>query len=182
MSLLERFDVGDQIPELYINFYGRIAWRFESLQSCLDNLRRGVESGFSSGNIEMSFFCVIHVIKCTFYTGENLRSVLKEIDHYLKLLAETHTSKLNENFLLYFRETVSVLIDKGHATGLDKPSSSILSHGSYLGGAALLVQQSIRAYWSGYTERCDHFIQKCLPLVGQEGQFNSYLIKFYHGK
>jgi hypothetical protein len=106
--------------------------------------------------------------------------VLKEIDHYLKL-TETHTSKLNEQYLLYFRETVSVLIDKGHATSThDKPSFG--HYDSYLAGASLLVQQAIRAYWFGFTERCHHFIDRCLPLIGQEGQFNSYLLKFYYGK
>ena len=180
MSLLERFDVGDQIPELYYTYYGRIAWRFESLQSCTDYLRRGFKSGLSVGNPDGGFHCVIHVIKGAFFSGENLISILKEIDYLLHLL-ESYNNVVVRNYLLNFRETVSTLIDKGSATSIEA-KASFFYNGNDLGESAALVQQAIRAYWLGYTERCNHFIEKGLNMIGQSGQHNSYQMKFYYGK
>ena len=65
----------------------------------------------------MGMHCGIHVIKYLLFSGANLRSILKEIDYYLRLL-ETYKSEMARNFLLTWRETVSMLIDNGQATSI----------------------------------------------------------------
>jgi hypothetical protein len=170
MSLLNRFNFGDQIPTAYYLYYGRIAWRFEHLQLCTSFLRRGVESGLSSGNPADGLNCAIHVIKGIFYCGENLLSVLKEIDYFLNLLGSYNHAEAR-NYMLNFRETVSTLIDRGSATDIEAKASS-----------PLLVHNAIRMYWLGYTERCNHFIEKSLKMIGLSGQYYSYYMKFYLGK
>lgn len=175
LSLLERFDVGgDQISGIFMNFYGRIAWNFEPFQVCGDNLRRGFESGLSSGS-NFGFNCAFHVIKTGIISGENLVALLKEIDYYLHLL-KTYKSELMRNALLISRETVSALIDKGGVTGIEV---KVVSNS---GQEPVLFHQAFRAFWSGYTVRCHHFFEKCSQLSGLYVQFNPILLKFYHGK
>jgi len=176
MSLLERFDVGgDQISGVFMNFYGRIAWRFEPFQVCGDNLRRGFESGLSSGSNRGGFHCAFHVIKTGIISGEKLASLLKEIDHCLHLL-KTYKSELIKNALLISRETVSALIDKGHATSIEAKASNDFKR------EPLFFHQAFRAYWQGHGVRCHHFFDKCSQLSGQYVQLNPFLLKFYHGK
>lgn len=178
MSLLDRFDFGDQIPTIYYCFYGMIAWRFEHLQVCTNFLRRGVESGLSSGNPTDGIHCALHVIKGSFFGGENLLSVLKEIDHFLHLLG-SYSQAEARNYMLNFRETVATLIDTGNSTDIEArsspPSNTNLE-------SVFLVHKAIRMYWLGYTDRCNHFIEKSLEMIGSSGKYNSYVMKFYHGK
>jgi hypothetical protein len=176
MSLLERFDVGgDQISGVFMNFYGRIAWHFEPFQVCGDNLRRGFESGLSSGSNRGGFHCAFHVIKTGIISGEKLASLLKEIDYCLHLL-KTYKSELIKNALLISRETVSALIDKGHATSIEAKASNDFKR------EPLFFHQAFRAYWQGHGVRCHHFFDKCSQLSGQYVQLNPFLLKFYHGK
>jgi len=175
LSLLERFDVGgDQISGVFMNFYGRIAWHYEPFQVCGDNLRRGFESGLSSGS-NLGFHCAFHVIKTAIISGEKLDSLLKEIDYYLHLL-KTYKSELMKNALLISRETVSALIDKGEATSIE---AKVFNNSSQ---EPVFFHQAYRAFWSGYTVRCHHYFEKCSQLSGQYVQFNPFVLKFYHGK
>ena len=107
-----------QIPELYFHFYGRIACRFEPLQEGIVRLRQGFEAGLSTGQADMGLNCLIQSVKNSIFSGANLQSTLKEIDHYLHLL-KTYKSELTKNYLLIFREAVSQLIDNGKATGIN---------------------------------------------------------------
>eukprot|EP00984_Skeletonema_dohrnii_P024547 scaffold13678_cov106-Skeletonema_dohrnii-CCMP3373.AAC.2 len=181
MSLQERFDMAAQIPELYFNFYGRIAWRFEPFQVCADNLRRGFETGLSTGDNDMGLQCAIHAIKTAVFSGASLKSTLKEIDYYLHLLKTFKSAKFYTNILIY-RETVSVLIDKGDATSipekavfgdLDDPGNKLRD--------GFFCHRAIRAYWSGYTERCNHYSEKYMSISWPEARFMKLQMQFYHG-
>ncbi len=158
-----------------MNFYGRIAWRFEPFQVCGDHLRRGFESGLSSGSVR-GFNSAYHAVKSGIISGEKLVSLLKEIDFYLHLL-KTYKDEIMRNVLLFGRETVSVLIDKGEATSIDAEVVPINASQE-----PVFFHQAYRAFWSGYTVRCHHFFEKCSQLSGQYVQFNSFILKFYHGK
>jgi hypothetical protein len=182
MSLVERFDVPAQIPELYLNFYGRIAWRFEPFQAGIGNLRHSFEAGLSYGNNDMGMHCGIHVIKYLLFSGANLRSILKEIDYYLRLL-ETYKSEMARNFLLTWRETVSMLIDNGQATSIQaKACLGDLEDPGNKMREAFFHHSAIRCFWLGHTERCRYYSEKCLNLFGQGSQPIAYIAKFYIGK
>ncbi|KAK1746264.1 hypothetical protein QTG54_002871 [Skeletonema marinoi] len=183
MSLRERFDVAAQIPELYFNFYGRIAWRFEPFQAGIDKLRQGFEAGLSSGHADMGLHCAIQVIKTTILSGANLSSILKEIDYYLHLLKTK--SEVTRNFLRVFRKTVSLLIDNGEATSTAAdPCIGVgdLNDQNRKLRDAVLQHSVIRCYWSGHNERCRNFGEKCKHLFGQGRQSTSYIAQFFFGK
>ena len=179
MSLLDRVDVGDQIPIVYNSFYGTIAWRFEPKQLCTNFLRQGFESGLSSGKSEDGFTCAIQAIKFAIFGGENLMSLLKEIDYYLHQLETSKNNALARNFMLNHRETVSTLIDKGSATAIEAKASFPSNHP---GESAVIVHQAVRMYWLGWTLRCNHFIQKNWKMIEQSGPYLSCIINFYYGK
>ena len=182
MSLLERFDVADQLPVVYFFFYGRIAWRFEPFQVCGDKTQQAFETSLSLGRVDVAFFCLIHAIKYAIFSGANLRSLLKEIDYYLHLL-DIYKIELARNYLLTFRETVSLLIDSGQATSIeakacigdpDDPGNKLRE--------TVFFYKTVQCYWVGHTERCQHFSEKCVPILGPLGQLNTCMSKFYHGK
>ena len=184
MSLQERFDVAAQVPELYSNFYGRIAWRFEPFQDCANNLRRGFETGLSSGNNDVGLLCALQVIKTKIFSGSNLKSLLNEINYYLHLL-KTFQITRGINLMITFRETVSVLIDKGQATSIEAKAAfgDLNDPGNRLRDV-FYFHQAIQAYWSGYTERCHHYIEKFMSVIciGQDVRLTTFQMEFYHGK
>ena len=185
MQLLLKFDtMASQIPELYLYFYGRIAWRFEPIQLGINYCRQAFEAGLSNGNIAMSFHCAIQAIKISFFSGTNLRAILKEIDYYLHLL-ETYKCELAKNYMLIFRETVSVLIDNGQTQTTSiaaKPVVGDTNDSSNKMREAVFFHKAIQCFWRGYHERCRHYSEKCLQINGQTGQFNSCMLKFYFGE
>jgi len=67
----------------------------------------------------MGFYCSIFVVQQSIHRGEKLTSVLKEIDYYLQIF-DTHKSVVPRNYLLLFRETVSVMIDNEQAKGTEE--------------------------------------------------------------
>ena len=173
------------VPELYFHFYGRIAWRFESFQAGIGNLRQGFEAGLSYGHADMGLHCAIHVIKNTMYSGANLNSIMKEIDYYLHIL-ETYKSEVARNFLLIFRETVSTLIDNGQATSIDAtPCVGDLDDQKNKLRDAVLHHSAIRCFWLGHSERCWYFSEKCMRCIipsDQAGRITAYMAKFFFGK
>ena len=172
-----------QIPELYNNFYGMIAWRFESFQEGVIRLRQGFEAGLSFGQIDQGLHCLIHRIKLAIVSGANLKSTLKEIDYYLHLL-KTYKSIITTNAMLWFRETLSLLIDKGEATSIEeKAAFGDLNGKSYNLRAMSLYHKVIRAFWSGYTEQCRYYSEKYMSISLEEVRFlNKSQVEFYHGK
>ena len=182
MSLLERLDVADQLPVILLNFNGWVAWRFEPFQVCGDKTRRAFETALSLGNVGLAFYCSFHVIKYAIFSGANLRSLLKEIDYYLHLL-KTYKREVPRNYLLNFRETVSLLIDKGQATSIEaKACIEDLNNPDNRMRESLFFYKAVQCYWVGHTERCKYFSEKCMPILAPLEQLDTYLSKFYHGK
>jgi hypothetical protein len=182
MLLLEKFDVPDHIPIGFFNFYGWVAWRYEPFQVCADKTRRAFEIALSSGDVDTAFYCSFHVAKYALFSGESLRSLLKEIDYYLHLLG-TYKSEVARNYLLTFRETVSLLIDNGQATSIG--AKAYYGDLDDLGNKmreSFFFHKAIQCYWLGHTERCRYYSEKCMPILGPLEQFNTYMSKFYHGK
>lgn len=183
LSLRERFDMAVLVPEIYVNFYGRIAWGFEPFQVCTNNLRQGFEAGLSSGHVGIGLDCSFHAIKFAMVSGANLKSILKEIDYYLLRLKTYKNAHIKNPFLIY-RETVSLLIDNGEATGIEEKAvlgdSNDNENNVY--AALLFYHQAIRAYWSGYADQCRYYCEKHLSISSQEVRFIRTQVEFYHGK
>ena len=170
-----------QIPDLYLNYYGRIAWRFEPFQEGIVRLRQGFEAGLSSGHADMGFHCLVHLIKLAIVSGVNLKSILKDIDYHLQLL-KTYKSAMSK-YILYFRETVSLFIDKGEATGIEeKAFGDPNEENKPMRDDVLFYHKAIRAFWSGHTEQCRYYSEKFMALSLDEVRLNKSQVEFYHGK
>jgi hypothetical protein len=85
--------------------------------------------------------------------------------------------------ILSVRGTVSILIDKGEATGIEATPcyGDLNDPGNKREARVFYFHQAFQNYWLGYTERCLHFVQKCFDVYEPE-KFEVYVIKFYHGK
>ena len=173
-----------QIPDIYFNFYGRVAWRFEPFQEGIIHLRQGFEAGLSFGHADMGFYCLMFVVKLAIVSGANLKSTLKEIDYYLQLL-KTYKSEVSNNYMLYFRETVSLLIDKGEATSVEEKvvfGDLNNEENKFIRDDAVFYHKAIRAFWSGHTEQCRYYSEKFMSLTLDEMRLNKSQVEFYHGK
>ena len=184
LSLRKRFDVAAQIPDLYLNYYGRIAWRFEPFQEVIVRLRQGFEAGLSSGHADMGFHCLVRLIKFAIASGANLKSILKEIDYHLQLL-KTIRSEVSNKYMLYFRETVSVLMDKEEATSAKEKAvfGDVNDEGNKpIRDDAAFYHKVLRAYWSGHNDQCRYYSEKFMSLSLDEVRLNKSQVEFYHGK
>lgn len=131
----------------------------------------------------MGLHCAFHMVKYGIISGANLKSLLKEIDYYLHLL-KTHKNATLENLILNSRETVSLLIDNGEATGIEEKAvfGDSSDKGNNMFDALLFYHQSFRAYWSGYTDRCRYYSEKHLSISSQEVRLIKMQVELYHGK
>ena len=105
-----------------------------------------------------------------------MASLLKEIDYYLHLL-KTYKSELAMKLLMFYRATVSTLIDRGERNGIE---ANLFSNDTEPGPKLREVfyfNAVFRNYWLGYTERCHHFAQKSFALSKQPGAFTNH---FYY--
>lgn len=175
-------NLNDQMADLTLNYYQGPGY-LESLQSGAKKLREAFESGLTIGNANTAFYCAIQGTWFSLASGEkDLTSLLKQIDYYLHLLG-TYKSEMTKYFLLCFRETISILIDKGEATSIDKkltqeevsnPDNNKLLELFYF-------HRTFRNFWLGYTERCQHYVKLFLELE-QPRYYDMYIFKFYQGK
>ncbi len=178
----ERFNSTDQMAELSLifnNTVGHLEWIHPGAQ----RLRTCFGSALSSGNANMGFLCATQSINFSILSGEKeLNSLLKEIDYYLHLL-ETYKSEVSKKYMLWARETVSILIDKGEATSISGKESHHVSDVSDRADKFLdtyYCQQVVRNFWLGYGERCRHFALKLFARIRQ-GSYLYQISKFYYG-
>ena len=166
-----------QLRLIFTNAVGHLEWFHAGVQ----RLRVCFDSALSSGNAEMGFFCALQLVIFSILSGEKeLTSLLKDIDYYLHLL-ETYKSEISKKYLLSYRETVSMLIDKGEATSIEAKEN--LGDANDPGNKFMetfYYQQVLRNFWLGYGERCRHFAQKGFARIPQ-GRYFSHIIKFYYG-
>ena len=181
LAMSEKFGSSDKKTELCVNYYMG-AGHLDSYQSGADQLRRGFASGMSSGNASMAFYCASHGIHFSTMSAEqDLSSLLKEIDYYLHLLG-IYKSEMAKKIILCYRETVSTLIDRGEATGIEARLCQADISDPAPGNKLLEVfyfHQVFRNYWLGYTERCHHYAEKSFTVTKNERKFVFF---FYYGK
>ena len=205
LSMLKRFDVYNQYPLFYLDYYGRFAWRFEPLQVCADELRRAFEAALSLGQVQTAFHCAAHSIKTSIFSGSNLKSILKEIDYYLHLL-KTYKSEVSKNFLLIFRETVCLLIDNGKTNSIESaPCVGDLNDPANKQRESALFHKAMQCMWIGHAQRFRYYSEKRVLILARKlfkvlivfslrsqtltilfapalAQLSTYLSQFYHGK
>lgn len=82
--------------------------------------------------------------------------------------------------LLAYRETISVLINKGQQTGMVEDIQESNSNPHYEQHHSLQkhLNKALQAFWSGYTARCNYYVTKVLE-NRRLGPMNRDLILFY---
>ena len=131
--------------------------------------------------LEVSYSRLIHYPLLSLFSPTQrllfTRSLLQEIDCHINFL-KSYKHEIANNFLLGTREAVSTLIDKGQDTCIEAKASFDLSKLSEV----FYFFEATKCFWLGYKERFKRFASKCLDMFGHLPQFNTYQIKFYHGK
>ena len=181
LEMSESMNLIDQMADLQLN-YDQGPGHLESFQSGAKKLREAFASGLTIGNANTAFYCAIQGTWFSLASGEkDLTSLLKQIDYYLHLLG-TYKSEMTKYYLLCFRETISILIDKGEATGIDdKLTQEDVSNPDNKLLELFYFHQTFRNFWLGYTERCQHYVKLFLELK-QPRYYDMYIFKFYQGK
>jgi len=185
MALLNRFgsyvDIG---PEICLIYYSFVAPHTEPLQLCTENLRKGFEVGISGGVSTIALYNSLFIIKTAIFSGENLQALLMEVDYHLEVMNRFHHTLLLP-YLLGYRETISILIDKGHSTG-SQSNTAYPPGGDSTSGAVeahrrkevMFMNRTLQSFWCGYSQRCHHYGKKAVEL--QSGVlFNKLLMSFY---
>lgn len=168
MTLFERFDSSEIIPEVFYCYYGFVAVNKEPLQLCTDHLRKGFEVGVSAGDATIACYNSIHLIRTALLGGEELSSLLKEADYHLEVLTSFRI-KLSMPYINAYRETISTLIDKGQSTAPQTTESKTVipsyeaepnaSNTVYAQrhNETLYFNKVLQSFWLGYSERTHHW-------------------------
>ena len=130
-----------------------------------------------------AFYNSMHLIRVALLGGENLSTLLKETDYHLEVMTRFR-SKLSVTFLSAYRETISMLIDKGQSTGpkisYAKLEETMASNAVYAQRheETVYVSRTFQSFWMGYSERCHHYAKKSLEMK-LLGRHNKLTILFY---
>jgi len=185
MSMLKRFvNSSDILPRVNFCYYGFTAVHVLPLQVCSANLRKGFEVGMSAGDSATdAFYNSIHLIRISLLSGENLPGLLEETDYHLEAMTRLR-NKVSMPYLLAYRETIAMLIDKGESTGAKQNygelEEKIESNAVYAQRhkETLSVNRALQSFWLGYTQRCHHYAKKSLEMQ-LLGRHNKLVILFY---
>ena len=171
------------VPRANFVYYGLVAIWTESLQLCTINLRKGLDVAMSCGNSETTlYYNSLTFVRCALLGGEHLPSILKETDIHLKAMYG-FGNYLSFHWVAAYRETISILIDKGEHTAasndfnIDINSENQVYVHRY--NETLWVNKMLQAFWMGYTTRCHHYASKALELTPAIGNHNRLVILFY---
>ena len=136
----------------------------------------------SSGDTTISLYTSIYLTKLAIFGGENLWATLTEIDYYCEIMKKLKNKNLLP-YLLQYRETISILVDKGHHTGShSNADGSCEGINSCVEGDQRFVEgnfmnRALQAFWCGHAQRCHHYSLKMIELQSV-GQFNKPIVSF----
>mmetsp|Transcript_7945 Transcript_7945/g.17919 ORF Transcript_7945/g.17919 Transcript_7945/m.17919 type:complete len:1329 (+) Transcript_7945:91-4077(+) len=179
----KRFHRAEMLPNLYVVYYGLVAFYSKPLQNTIDMLRQGFDVGMSLGDSGTAFLNATQQVKNSIIAGENLPTLLKKVDYYLEL-TDLYKNELTKTYLLIFRDTISTLIDKGESTS-SKSNSNDATVENAMNNAhcskTMYFHRAIQAYWLGHSERCHHYIGKVLQMSNATEGLNGIVITYIHG-
>eukprot|EP00970_Alexandrium_tamarense_P003648 scaffold573_cov132-Alexandrium_tamarense.AAC.1 len=101
------------LPVVYATFYGYYAVRFEPIQACAAQLKRGFEIGMSIGetangedDILSSFGNGVHFIHKSLLSGANLSALKIEAEYIIKLM-EAHSQDFPRSYMKLHHQTIA---------------------------------------------------------------------------
>jgi len=185
MNLLKRFDSSAIMPYVYHFYYGYMSTHTVPLQLCTYNLRVGFKVAISSGKYAyVAFLNSIHIVRTALLSGQNLSTLLKETDYYLQVMTQFR-NKITMPYLSAYRETISLLIDKGESLG---SQNKMAGHdGNAMTSNAVNAERCnetiyfnhvLQSFWLGHSQRCNYYSKKILEIQSL-GSHNRLMILFY---
>ncbi|KAL3817372.1 hypothetical protein ACHAXA_005007 [Cyclostephanos tholiformis] len=156
----KRYHTLEQLPNINLVFYSHIAFRTEPLQTCADMFRQGFDASMSRGETGIALFNSMQHIRTALIAGERLPSLFERVAYYLELTNTYHNETAKFSLGIH-RGTINALIDGSTILAADVPTS--VDDVQVLTG--LYFHRATQAYWQGYNERCQYFIQKFATLV-----------------
>ena len=170
------------VPRANFVYYGLVAIWTESLQLCTINLRKGLDVAMSCGNSETTlYYNSLTFVRCALLGGEHLPSILKETDIHLKAMYG-FGNYLSFHWVAAYRETISILIDKGEHTASNDFNIDINSESevyTHRYNEPVWLNKMLQNFWLGYATRCHHFATKALDMKPGIGNHNRLVILFY---
>ena len=137
----------------------------------------------SSGETTITLYISLHLMKLATLSGDNLQSLLKDINYHIDVMKTLNNKNLLP-YLLQWQETVSILIDKEQYTESQSNTENV-SEGvsSHLGANQILqegmfLNRALQAFWCGYAQRCNHYARKVIEMQSAGGQLNKLVILF----
>ena len=173
--LSQRYKKSELLNHTYLSYYGHAAFHFESFQLCCKKLQQGLDVLMLHGDVLMAGFYMCKYMNLALPAGERLPTLLQKVDSYLES-ANSHKLYMAKPFLTNFRCTIVSLMGSGDSLEQNDLPLPIVE--------AKYVHAAIKAFWQGYTERCQHFIDKYLVLIKSDsisGMQMVIFISFIHG-
>ena len=176
----QRYNTTEQIPDIHLSYYGFVAWRTEPLQTCTKKHGQAFDVGMSLGESGMAFNNSVCQIRSSILAGDRLPSLMEKLDYYMKL-ADAYNNELGKLFFTIFHSTIAILIGGGESSHNSAGTLSELAIQRF--SEALHFHSALRAYWQGYYERSQHFVDKMIKVTAKSemGQLSYTVINFFNG-
>jgi hypothetical protein len=176
----QRYNTSEQISETYGTYYGYVAWRTEPLQTCTKKHGQAFDVGMSLGESGMAFNNSVCQIRSSILAGDRLPSLMEKLDYYMKL-ADAYNNELGKLFFTIFHSTIAILIGGGESSHNSAGTLSELAIQRF--SEALHFHSALRAYWQGYYERSQHFVDKMIKVTAKSemGQLSYTFMFFFNG-
>lgn len=180
LNLSKRFNSPGMIPKIHGNYYGFVAVYVEPIQSCVHMLGKACEVGMSTGGSGVALDCAIFIVRFGMLcSGKELNSLLKKTDYFIGL-ATQFDHNMSRTFLTIYREVISTLRDRPSASSQNDAKQIVEEtiNSSPAKMRAFYTNRMLLSFWQGYSQRCNHFVNKLLSLKLLGGHNQAY-IKFY---
>jgi hypothetical protein len=156
----QRYNKADSIPETVSLYYGFVAWQTEPLQICVKKLRQVFEVGMSVGDLDYAFNSAAQYGMNSIQVGDRLSTVMKLLGYYMQV-ANTYQHHSILIFSIYL-SAITIMIGGGDslpypAEAQEAASPKILE--------LMYFYSALQAYWQGYNERSQHYVDKMLAVI-----------------
>ena len=166
LKLLERFDQAqDLIPNMYLCYYGFIAVHIEPFQSCADMLKRGMEIGLSTGDIQMALLIGPNYVQKSLISGMNLPDLKKEWDYQMRLI-DTNSQPFFKMYMSRLHQSiVKVIAQRDPTVDPDRPGEDVASVTEF--SESQTFHNVWQSFWLGHYDRCLYHAEKSSASAGE---------------
>eukprot|EP00970_Alexandrium_tamarense_P019425 scaffold14018_cov200-Alexandrium_tamarense.AAC.1 len=147
----------DELPRVFMSFYGYVGCLIEPLQASVDMLRHGYETGLQVGELSHATINAVHMVSRAVLSGMNLRMLQEEVAFQLKL-AQKHSRPIMGLYFKAIQETITMIIGD---ESTDSPANHTLSTAGisdYI--KTLYLNRLMCSFILGHSERAEFYANK----------------------